>query len=452
MPVAVWDGMPTTPVLRGLPFVGCLPELRRDRLAFLARAFREGGDFVRAPMPGGRQVFVVTSAELAGEVLRTQAAAFKKFVALDRYARPILGDGLVTSAGEVHKRQRKLIAPGLTKKEVGSHADTMSELIAGSVARWRDGQVIDGLEEMARLTLDIATTTMFGSSFGGDPGAVGRAVHAAADHIAHQLGALVHLPTSWPLPRNLRLRRAVAALDAIVYGLIAERRREATPRSDILGMLLAARDEDGAGMDDRQVRDEVMTLFVAGHETTANALTWALDLLARHPTVADRLAAEAGGVLAGRAPRLDDVPALPLSLQVFKETMRLYPPAYMVGREATSPLSIGGHALPIGATVIVSFYGLHRRPDLFPDPERFDPDRFSPEREQALPRGAYVPFADGPRVCIGNHFAMLEGQLALAHIAQHVRFEALSPTPVRPLPRVTLRPSEPIRLRVRRRA
>jgi len=444
--------MQVIPALAGVPVLGCLPEFRRDRLAFLARAYREGGELVRAPMPGGRQVFVVTSPELAGEVLRTQAAAFKKFVALDRYARPILGDGLVTSAGEVHKRQRKLIAPGLTKKEVGTYADTMAELVAQTVTRWRDGQVVDGLEEMARLTLDIATTTMFGRSFDGDSSAVGRAVHEGADYIAHQLGSLVHLPLSWPLPRHVRLRRAVGALDRIVYALIAERRRDPVPRSDILGMLLAARDEDGSGMDDRQVRDEVMTLFVAGHETTANALTWALDLLARHPEIAERLAAQARGVLAGRAPRLDDLPALPLALQVFKETMRLYPPAYMVGREATAPLRLAGFELPAGATVIVSLYGLHRRPDLFAEPERFDPDRFAPEREQALPRGAYVPFADGPRVCIGNHFALMEGQLALAHIAQHVRHESLSPTPVRPLPRVTLRPSEPIRLRVRHRA
>ncbi len=444
--------MQAIPTLAGVPVLGCLPEFRRDRLAFLARAHREGGELVRAPMPGGRQVFVVTSPELAGEVLRTQAACFKKFVALDRHARPILGDGLVTSAGDVHKRQRKLIAPGLTKKEVGSYAETMARLIDETVQRWRGGRTIDGLEEMARLTLDIATTTMFGTSFEGDAGAVGRAVHEAADYIAYRLGSLVHLPLAWPLPRHRRLRRAVAELDAIVYRLIAERRKDPTPRSDILGMLLAARDEDGSGMHDQQVRDEVMTLFVAGHETTANALTWALDLLARHPEVAERLAEQARGVLGGRAPRLEDLPALPLALQVFKETMRLYPPAYMVGREAITPVRLGGFELPAGATVIVSMYGLHRRPDLFPEPERFDPDRFAPEREQALPRGAYVPFADGPRVCIGNHFALMEGQMALAHIAQHVRFESPSSPPVPPLPRVTLRPSAPIRLRASARA
>jgi cytochrome P450 len=438
------------PALKGSPVLGCLPEFRKDRLGFLRRAVREGGELVRIPMPAGRKVYVVTAPDLAGEVLRSQAASFKKFVALDRHARPILGDGLVTSAGDVHKRQRKLIAPGLTKKEVGSYAETMARLTDDKLAGWRDGHEIDALEEMAGLTLNIATTTMFGTSFTGDASAIGRAVHEAADYIAYRLGSLIHLPLAWPLPRHTRLRRAVAALDRVVFELIAERRADPTPKSDILGMLLAARDDDGSGMHDQQVRDEVMTLFVAGHETTANALTWALDLLARHPDIAERLASEARAVLAGRAPRLEDLPALPYALQVFKETMRLYPPAYMVGREATTAVTLRGFELPAGATVIVSMYGMHRRDDLFPEPERFDPDRFAPEREQALPRGAYLPFADGPRVCIGNHFALMEGQLVLAHLAQHVRFERPTSPPVSPLPRVTLRPSRPIRLRVRR--
>jgi cytochrome P450 len=438
--------------LRGLPLLGCLPELRRDRLGLLLRAYREGGELARLEMPAGRQVYVVTSPELAGAVLRTKNASFKKFIALDRYSRPILGNGLITSNGAVHLRQRKLIAPGLTRREVGTYAETMARLTDEMLAGWRDGRPIDAGSEMTRLTLNIATATMFTSRLTTDTDAIGSAVHQAADYIAHQLGSLLPLPYSWPVPRHVRLRRAIAALDRIVFGIIAERRRKPSTRQDILDMLLAARDEgDGQGMTDAQVRDEVMTLFVAGHETTAHALTWSLDLLARHPQVADRLAEESRAVLGGRAPTFADLASLPYALAVFKEVMRLYPPAYMFGREATEAVDLEGHHLPRGATVLVSVYGLHRRPDLFPDPERFDPDRFSPAREQGLPRGAFLPFADGARVCIGNHFALMEGQLVLAHVGQQVGFVKPSMPPVPPLPRVTLRPSRPVSLVVRRR-
>ena len=443
--------MPEMPVLSGLPVLGCLPELGRDRLGLLMRAYREGGDMVRVPLPR-RRLYIATSPAIANAVLRQEAASFMKFFALARLSRPVLGDGLVTSEGALHKRQRKLIAPGLTRREVGRYADTMARHTDETQRRWSAGRTLDVHAEMTRLTLGIASETMFGTSAEAHARAAGDAIHAATSYIAHGVGALVHLPLSWPLPRHVRMRRAVATLDKIVFDIIRERRGDPSPHDDILGMLLAAQDEDdGSTMSDAQVRDEVMTLFVAGHETTANALTWALYLLARHPDAAERLAEEARAVLGGRPPTLADLPALPYALQVFKETMRIYPPAYMVGREATAPVTLEGWEIPDKATLLLSIYGMHRRPDLFPDPERFDPDRFTPEREQALPRGAYLPFTDGPRVCIGNHFALMEGQIVLAHLAQHVLLRSRDGKVVPPQPRVTLRPSTTVSLEVERR-
>ncbi|TNF23491.1 MAG: cytochrome P450 [Deltaproteobacteria bacterium] len=447
--------MPEMPVLSGLPVLGCLPELRRDRLGLLLRAYREGGDMVRVPIPG-RRLYIGTSPSIATAALRQEASRFMKFFALAKLSRPVLGDGLITAEGAHHRRQRKLIAPGLTRREVGRYAEVMARHADELQRRCTAGTTVDVHAEMTRLTLAIASETMFGTSAEAHARAAGDAIHAATSYIARGVGSLVNLPLSWPLPRHLRMRRAVATLDRIVYDIIRDRRsagRNGAPGSDILGMLLAAQDEeDGTGMTDDQVRDEVMTLFVAGHETTANALTWSLYLLDHHPDVAERLAEEATAVLGGRPPTLEDLPALPYALQVFKEAMRVFPPAYMVGREATEDAVVDGWEIPKGATLLLSIYGLHRRPDLFEDPERFDPDRFAPEREQALPRGAYVPFADGPRVCIGNHFALMEGQIVLAHLAQHVRLRTRTQPVVRPQPRVTLRPATLVALTAERRA
>lgn len=436
------------PTIRGAPVLGCLPELQRDRLGLLMRAYREGGDIAAFPVLN-RRVVVVTSPEHAGVVLRKHASSFRKFVALNRYSRPITGEGLLTAEGDVHRRQRKLVAPGLTRREVGTYADTMARIIDAHAARWRDGATLDVHAEMAALTLEVACETMFSTTATPYVEAVGDAVRAGLDFIAHRLGSLVPLPLWLPIPQHRRMKRGVAVLDRVVYGIIAERRAGAA-RDDILGMLLAARDEDDdSTMTDLEVRDQVMTLLVAGHDTTANLLTWALHLLSRHDDVAERLRAEAHGALGGRPPTLEDLPKLPYALQVLKEAMRLYPPAYMVGRESTEPVAIGGYELPANTTVLVNIYGLHRRPDLFPDPERFDPERFTPEAEQALPRGAFLPFVDGPRVCIGNHFALMEGQIALAHLAQRARLHPVgAPLDVRPEPRVTLRPSTTIHLRV----
>lgn len=440
------------PTLRGRPVLGCLPELRKDRLGLLLRAHREGGDFVRLRLPG-RRLYVASSPETATEVLRTQADKFHKFFALSELSRPFLGGGLLAAEGQAHRRQRKLVAPGLNRKEVARYGDTMVRQAMALESSWKDGEVLDMLPTMSRLTLGIASETLFGADVARDhTGEIGHTVEQVLDYIANGVGSLVRIPYAWPLPRHRRLRRAIARFDAIVEGVIAPRRGRPPSREDILGMLLAARDEEDAGsLDERQVRDEVATLLVAGFETTASALTWTFMLLSRHPEVAERLRQEVSNVLVdGRPPTVEDLAAMPYALQVFKEAMRLYPPGYMVGREAIEDVVIGAHRIAKGATVLVNIYGLHRRPDLFAEPERFDPDRFEPEREKALPRGAYLPFIDGPRVCVGYHFALMEGHLLLAHIMRQVALEAIDDALVPPLPRVTLRPSRPVMLRVRR--
>jgi cytochrome P450 len=282
-------------------------------------------------------------------------------------------------------------------------------------------------------------------------------VHAALSDAMEQMSrtvrAVIPLPPTWPTPGNRRGMRAVARLDKIIYGLIEERRRSAESRNDFLSMLLAARDEAGQPMSDQQVRDEAMTIFLAGHETTANALTWTFYLLAKNPEARARLERELDAHLGGRTPTLADLPKLPYAMMVFKEAMRLYPPAYVIARRALRDVEIAGRRIPRGQIALINIIGMHRSPEFFPDPERFDPERFSPEGERAQTKGAFLPFGAGARVCIGNHFALMEGQLALATLAQRVRFDLAAAAPaVEVEPLVTLRPRGGMPMTAHRRA
>jgi cytochrome P450 len=267
------------------------------------------------------------------------------------------------------------------------------------------------------------------------------------ESMVDSLSSPIQVPYAWPIPRHQRMRRAVAALDAVVYRLIAERRRAGDDAGDVMSMLLVARDEDdGSGFTDRQVRDEVMTLLLAGHETTANALTWALSLLGRHPEARARLEAEADAL--GRPATTADAERLPYTLAVLEEAMRMWPPAYALGRQCVRDVDLAGYHFPAGAVVIGNIWGLHHRPDVYPQPYEFRPERFTAEAKKARPRGAYLPFGTGPRVCIGNHFAMLEAQIALSSLVRTLRFEPLSATEPTGEPLVTLRPRGGLPMRV----
>jgi cytochrome P450 len=432
----------------GGPIFGNVLAIARDRLWVMQQAGAIRGGICELPVVGG-SVVIVSTPDLVHEVLVTQAESFAKGNAF-RFLRPIIGNGLLTSEGEFHRRQRKLMAPALAHKRIAGYADTMAAYAERTQRAWADGAQIDASAEMMRLTLDVVAKTLLDADVGDATGEVGSAVSI----LVRAVNARMSTPLAFLLgsaSRNPGVRAAIATLDGIILRIIRERRRSKTDTGDLLSMLLAAQEEGtGEGMSDAQVRDEVMTIFLAGHETTANALSWALYLLARHPEAYARLRAEAVAVLGGRTATASDIPHLGFALQVFKETLRLYPPAYLTSRLATRDVEIGGHRIGEGTDVVANICTMQRRPESFTDPDRFDPDRFEAAAEKAIPRGAYLPFGAGPRICIGNNFAMMEGQLILATLAQRVELSLVNAGEIAPEPLVTLRPAGGVPMRVKR--
>ena len=437
---------PTVPVLPGVPWLGNLLAFRKDRLGIHDDAAALGPivRFSLVHIP----VYSVSDADIAHEVLVTQAAAFTKSAGL-QFLMPLLGDGLLTAEGDNHKRHRKLLAPAFAPKRLAAYGDHMVEETRRQCASWGAGKLVDLSHEMMEMTLAIAGKTLFGADVRSDARTVGDGLEMAMRSMVQSLTSPIQAPYEWPLPRHVKMRRAVKMLDEVVYRLIADGRRSGTDRGDVLSMLLLAQDEEG-GMTDREVRDEVMTLMLAGHETTANALTWTWYELGRNPDALAKLVAEVDHVLGGRAVTADDLPALPWTAAVIDESMRLHPPAYQTGRETKQDITLGGHAIPAGSIVAINIRGIHRRADYFPAPLAFRPERMFAEAKKARPRHHYLPFGAGPRVCIGSHFALMEAQLALATMAQQAKVHTLA-TRVEPEPLVTLRPRGGLPARVSRR-
>ncbi len=354
-----------------------------------------------------------------------------------------LGKGLLTSDGDLWKRQRKLMSQAFVPKRIKSYGDAMVSVTESALAPWRDGEVVNLHDEISRITMQVAASVLFGEGISpADVLAVREGMHDVNEYLANSPEAITKLPSWVPTPRNVRMNRAVAKIDEVIYGIIA-RRRAAPPRDDLLGTLLAAQDDDGHRMSDQQLRDEAITLFLAGHETTALLLAHAFYLLSKHPDVERRLFAEVDSVLGGRAATAEDVRSLAFTDRVLKETMRLYPPAWTTGREVGEDVEIGGYLIPKGAQILTSQWVVHRDPRWFPNPEGFDPDRWAPERAADLPKFAYFPFGGGPRVCIGNHFATMEAALVLATIVQRYRIELLAGQRLALKPAVTLRQEGP---------
>jgi cytochrome P450 len=444
--------MPATrhpPGPRGRLLTGILPELRRDPLATYTRYAREYGDCATLRF-GPSKVYLLSHPDLIEQVLTIQAANFTKHWGL-RTAQRLLGNGLLTSEGEFWRRQRRLIQPAFTRERVVSYGATMVRLADRLTDAWQDGQTRDLHEDMSRLALEIAAATLFGAD---DVEAESRAVLAALRDLTAGFGniffRIVHLPAFLPTPGNVRRERAARRLDEIIYDLIRRRRAAGAGPNDLLSILLDARDEDdGTRMTDRQLRDEAMTLFLAGHDTTALMLCWGWYLLARHPEAADALAAEADEVLGGRAPGPDDLPRLRYADAVVHEVMRLYPSAYIIGRQAIGACNVGGYRIPAGGTVLMSQWVVHRDPRWYDQAERFLPERWLDGLARRLPKYAYFPFGGGPRVCVGNHFALMEAVLVVAAVARRWRFSVPpGEPPVKPKPAVTLRPAGPLRLTV----
>ncbi len=394
-------------------------------------------------------VYFLNHPDLIEQVLIHQSRNFTKGRGL-RANRRLFGNGLLTSEGDFWRRQRRLSQPAFHRERIASYAKIMVAFTERMLEGWQSGQTREIHEDMMRLTLEIVAKALFDTDVGRDAEAIGRALNAVMQQ--NTRGQML-LPffNVLPTPGNWRYRRAVRDLERIVYGIIRERRASRRDAGDLLSMLLSARDEDGRGMTDRQIRDEAITLLLAGHETTALALSWTWYLLARHPEVEAKLVAELRQVLAGRSPSVEDLPRLPYTAMVVKESMRLYPPAYVMARTAERDTEIGGYVIPRGASVVISQWVLHRDPRFFPEPERFNPDRWTPEFENQLPGFAYFPFGGGPRVCIGAGFAQMEAALLLATIAQ--RFELCGVPGHEPglQPAITLRPRHGMRMNVTRR-
>ncbi len=417
----------------------------RDPLGFLTRCGRKYGDIVRLRL-GASTYYFLNHPSLVEEALRTHSARVVKDK-LTRLLSPIVGQGLLTSEGEFWRRQRKLAQPGFQREAIERYGAVMVEHAANLRASWIDDQVRDVHDDMMSLTLAIVARTLFDAEVTGEAGDVGEALDVMMRYYLNPL-KWFRIRELLPTKQNRDFRRAVRRVDEVIYGIIGRRRTAGLDKGDLLSRLLAARDDEGARMTDRQLRDECVTLFLAGHETTALTLTYALHLLAQHPEVEAQLQVELADVLGSRLPTAADLSRLEVTTQVVRESMRLYPPAWAIGREAIEPFELGGYPVARGTQLLISQWVLHRDPRFFDDPESFRPDRWSGDLLRRLPRGAYIPFGDGPRVCIGNHFAMMEAVLILATLLQTHSVRLVAGPPLALIPAITLRPGAGTRMAI----
>jgi cytochrome P450 len=426
--------------------------MRADPLGLLARTHASHGDIVKIHL-GPYPIYLLFDPEHVLHVLQKNPANYLK----DGYEHlePMVGRGLLSSEGELWREQRRLIQPAFHKRRIEGMAKTMTDATGAMLARWREhlrrepkGEPVDVNREMSRLTLEIVGRTLFGSGFSEEAAVRGEQALALVFRLGFdRAGRFPQIPFGVPTPKNLRYRRAIRIMDDLVYSLIDGRRTAGTSggEGDLLDMLLSACQTEGDGMTEKQLRDEVLTILAAGYETTAKALCWTLYMLDENPEAAQRLREELDEVLGGRTPAADDLPRLVYTRMVLQESMRLFPPVWGLSRLLKEADEVGGYRIPKGNRVIVSSYVTQRRPDLWPDPERFDPERFreAPHMDRpppGLPRYAYFPFSGGPRQCIGANFASMEAVLVLATIAQVFELSVVPGHPVEPEPSFTLRP------------
>jgi cytochrome P450 len=432
---------------------GNLPEMRRDPLGLLTRAARGHGRVSRLKLV--ETIYLLNDPADVQHVLVKNYENYAK-ARLTVRIKPIVGDGLLTSDGAFWRRQRKLAQPAFHRTRLAAFAETMARATRDLLDEWdrADGGVIDASAAMSRLTLRVIGLTMLGADLDADAGKVGAALATTLEITNERFARLLFLPRL-PTPQNRRFDRAMKVLDDLVRAIIAERRTtggDRGDRGDLLAMFMETRDEEtGERMDDKQLRDEVMTMLLAGHETTSNALAWTFHLLAANPDAAERVRDEADAALADGIPPFEALRRLRYARWAVQEAMRLYPPVWLFARTAKADdLLPGGRRVPAGTTVFVCPYTLHRDPAHWPDPETFDPERFSDERSAGRPKTAYVPFAAGPRQCIGNEFALMEATIILAMVCRDWRL-AHAGAPPAPEPSVTLRPKGGMPMRLARR-
>ena len=422
----------------------------RDPLGLMRSMRDEYGDVVEMKV-ANVPWFLVSHPDDVERVLVKLAKSVKRDSYVEMLERT-LGLGLLTSEGDLWKRQRKLMSQAFTPRRIKTYAETMSA-VTDEAATWRDGDTVDLHAEMSRVTMEVVAAVLFGAGIGPrEVAIVSESMDVINEFYANSPEAVLRLPEWVPTPRNRALTGAVKKIDAVLYDIIAKRRESGEERDDLLGTLLASLDDEGSGMTDKQLRDEAITLFLAGHETTALTLGYTLMLLGQYPDVERRVVAELDAVLGGRLPTAEDSKALEYTERVIKEGMRLYPPAWTTGREAAEDLEVGGYTIPKGAQILTSQWIVHRDARFFPNPEAFDPDRWEKDKTKDMPRYAYFPFGGGPRVCIGNHFAMMEAILVLAVVLQRYHFEVVPGQTLKLAPSVTLRPKRGVRAIAQKRA
>ncbi|WP_030217492.1 cytochrome P450 [Streptomyces bikiniensis] len=443
------------PELAGLPLLGSMFDLKNDSLATFLRARREHGDVVRitAGPPGVRAtLYGVFSAEGAQQVLAGESANFRKDNAFYQEVRESFGNGLLTSQDEDYLRQRRLVQPLFTRRRVDGYAAAVAAEVTTLTEEWRDAgaESVDVLQEMARLALRAVARILFGTDVDTAVRIVERSFPELGAYVLRRGFSPLNVPRHWPTPGNRRAAAVHRALYEVCDRIIAERRssgRASDEGDDLLTLLIGAESAEDGSFDATELREQVLVFLLAGHETTATSLGFALHLLALHPEERERAQEEVDRVLDGRTPGAADLDVLPYVTRVLKEAMRLFPAAPVIGRRAVAATEIGGVAVPAGADVVVAPWVTHRHPDYWEDAERFDPDRFTPEAEAARPRYAWFPFGGGPRACIGQHFSMLESVIALAMILQRYDFEAVD-TEVPLTSAITLQAAGPARCRL----
>jgi cytochrome P450 len=428
-----------------------LLRMRRNPIRYMEELHGKYGDLVRY-RTAGRLIYMLFHPDMAQDMLVTHARHHHQGRVMQR-SRSVLGNGLLTSEDGFHLRQRRLIQPAFHKQRVFGYGRAMVDFAERHQQRWTDGDVIDVHAEMMRLTLAIVSKTLFDTDVERDAQEIGQALNTFMHLFKFAVLPFSEYLEKLPIPPVLRMKAAREQLDRIIYRFIEERRANREDHGDLLSLLLAAEDTGFSGehMDNDQVRDECVTLMLAGHETTANALTWTLYLLAQHPDIAESLKTELDQVLAGRAPAPEDVPNLSYATMVFSESMRLYPPAWGIARTVTEPYDAFGCRFEKDTLVLTSQWIIHRDVRWYENPEEFDPERWTPSARAARPKFSYFPFGAGPRQCIGESFAWMEGVLLLASIARNWRFSVTSQTKVELLPLITLRPKHGMKLRVEKR-
>lgn len=437
---------------KGLPLTGNLLMFRNDPLGYLLKKSKT--DQYVVPMRFGlrQKVYLINHPDLIHEILVNKHQYFKKSKTL-QMAKPVLGEGLLTNEGEDHLRQRRLISTAFRKQNIAKYADTMVDMADKFISRWDVGEIKDISEEMMAITLAVITKTMFSLDFEEGFERIGHAVDIGMKYVSDRARSVIQIPADWPTRQNREFQEVKQELDQTIFQIIAERRKNPSHEheGDLLSILLKAKDEeDGTGMTDEQVRDEVMTIFLAGHETTANTLSWTFYLLSKHPEVRQKMFTEIDEVLQGARPSMETYDQLTYTQNVLWETLRLYPTAWTIGRVVNEDVEIGGHTFEKGDLLFMSQYVMHRKEKYFPDPESYKPDRFENNFLNTIPKFAYFPFGGGPRVCIGNHFAMLEAVMVLSRISQKFQLE-LAQTTVEAEPLITLRPKGGLRMRINKR-